>query len=119
MALAGAGCAGASVTQRSPTGPLPEGPPVVTLGGAGATPTILHIYSREQATFVNDDSRSHEIVNDRALSEDPGCDGVAVGVLEPRESRKAAVLPNGIACYYRDARDPGNVAFKGLVLMHY
>jgi hypothetical protein len=119
MALAGAGCAGASVTQRSPTGPLPEGPPVVTLGAAGSTPTILHIYSREQATFVNEDSRSHEIVNDRALSEDPGCDGVAVGVLEPRESRKAAILPNGIACYYRDARDPGNVAFKGLVLMHY
>jgi hypothetical protein len=119
LTLLASGCAGASVSTRIPTGPSDEGPPVVTLSASGARPTILHIYSREQATFVNGDSRPHEVVNDRARSGDPGCDGVGVGVLQPAESRKAAVLPNGIVCYYRDAADPGNVQFQGFVLMHY
>lgn len=119
LALAAAGCAGASVSTRVPTGPVTEEPPVVTLSAAGARPTILHIYSREQATFVNGDSRPHDIVLDRVRSPEAGCEGIGVGRLEPAESRKAAVLPNGIVCYYRDAANPQDVEFQGFVLMHY
>jgi plastocyanin len=120
VALVVAGCAGATVTTRNPTGSGPEVPPVVTLKAAGVEPTILHIFSREQATFVNNDGRPHDLVADRSRNEGvAGCDGVGVGLLQPGESRRAAVLPTGVVCYYRDAGDPQNVGFQGLVLMHY
>jgi hypothetical protein len=98
---------------------FPEVPPIVTITSAGAGPRELHIYSRDVATFVNNDSRSHDIRNDLAASGDTRCAIVGVGLLAPGESRQAQLQPSGVPCFYRDEGEPGNAALKGYVLVHY
>jgi hypothetical protein len=112
------GCAGASVGPSTPR-EFAEVPPVVTLTATGASPQVLHIYARDGASFVNSDARRHVVESDVTLNPDPGCAGVGVGELLPGESRKTPVLPSGIPCFYRDALDPTNEAYRGFVLTHY
>lgn len=98
---------------------FPDVPPVVTITSAGAGPRELHIFARDVATFVNDDTRPHEMRNDQAASRDARCSTVGVGLLAPGESRKAELQPSGVPCFYRDEREPGNAALQGYVLVHY
>ena len=120
LLLSAAGC-GRVATTTAPTGGATQttDAPFVTLSASGAKPQVLHIFSRELATFTNNDNRVHELRADVRLNEDARCTAVGVGVLQPGESRKAELLPSGIVCYYRDEREPSNAAFQGLVLMHY
>lgn len=113
------GCGGVSTGPLEIPAQFRDVPPVVTITSAGAGPRELHIYSRDVATFVNNDSRPHEIRNDLAASGDARCSSVGVGLLAPGESRNAQLQPSGVVCFYRDERDPGNPALKGYVLVHY
>jgi len=101
------------------TNPIPDVPPVVTLTRTGASPHELHIFARDVATFVNQDDRVHEMRADAHLNNDARCDTVSVGLLQPGESKKAQLQPSGVVCFYRDERDPNNVALQGYVLTHY
>jgi hypothetical protein len=107
-----------STTSPQPSAP-PEIPPVVTITSTGADPRELHIYAKDVATFVNHDERAHEIRSDPAQNNDPRCDTISVGALEPGQTRKAELQPSGIVCFYRDERDPTNFRLKGYVLAHY
>ncbi len=108
-----------SQTTVTVTNPIPDVPPVVTLSRAGASPRELHIFARDVATFVNQDDRPHDMRSDAHLNNDPRCDTVAVGLLQPGESKKAQLQPTGVVCFYRDERDPENAALQGYVLTHY
>ena len=66
----GTACGQAKTTTRIPDGPIL--PPVVTFTAAGADPLQLHLYTKEGVTFVNQDSRSHEVRFDSARSTDAG-----------------------------------------------
>lgn len=113
-------CSGSSAGP-SRTDPVqqPDVPPIVTITAAGASPTELHIYAKDVASFVNSDSRPHDIRADPRLNYDGRCGVVGVGLLNPGESRKEELQPTGIVCYYRDELDPANVKLQGYVLVHY
>ncbi len=91
----------------------------MTITAQGASPQVLHIFSRDVATFVNSDGRPHEIRSDLRRSADVRCATVGVGLLQPGETRKAELQPSGVPCFYRDERDPDNPALQGYVLAHY
>jgi hypothetical protein len=113
-------CGGSSAgPSRVVTTEPPEGPPIVTITASGVSPRELHIYAKDVATFVNNDRVAHDMRTDLSQNLDPACDVVGVGLLQPGESRKAELQPSGIPCYYRDNRDPNNLALKGYVLAHY
>jgi hypothetical protein len=114
-----AACAGSSAGPSRTVVQEPEAPPIVTFTGTGASPTELHIYAQDVATFVNSDSRPHQVGADPRLNYDSRCSVIAVGLLNPGESRKEELQPSGIVCYYRDELDPTNAKLQGYVLVHY
>lgn len=109
-------CGQAKTTTRIPDGPIL--PPVVTFTAAGADPLQLHLYTQEGVTFVNRDSRSHEVRFDAARSTDAACASIAVGTLEAGQQRTTPLLPGFALCYYGVAEAPQDARFQGVVVTH-
>jgi hypothetical protein len=108
-----------TVSDGGTTTPVPAEPTVVKITTQGASPQVLHIFTRDAATFVNEDDRPHDIRSDPRQNADSRCSTVGVGLLQPGETKLAALQPSGIACFYRDEREPDNPALQGYVLAHY
>ena len=112
-----AGCGtGPSAVRPSPE-PTPLVEPVVTIAANGVTPQVLHIAADTGITFVNRDTRAHEIRSDPhpAHSE---CALMNLGPVEGGQSRETAKIVSGQGCGYHAEGDPASRAFQGFVLAH-
>ena len=116
VALLLASCGGASVT-TAPGTPTPTIAAVVKITPEGVVPSLLHMFQRGNLTFVNNDSRTHVVRRDPG-DVDPRCGIVAVGIVLPGERRQTEELPPGLNCAYLDGNDPGNGAFRGVIVTH-
>jgi hypothetical protein len=98
----------------------PSTPPVpaaVKITSAGVVPPLLHLFERAGVTFANNDSRAHDVRADPG-NVDSRCTRVGVGVIQPSERRRTDELPPGLNCAYLDGADPGNGAFRGVIITH-
>jgi hypothetical protein len=105
-----------SDTPPSPE-PTPLVEPVVSIGATGVTPQILHILGDTGITFINRDTRAHEIRSDPH----PGhteCALMNLGPIPGGSSRETVKIVSGQGCGYHVEGDPASRSFQGFVLAH-
>jgi hypothetical protein len=117
-ALHFSGCGGvadAPVAPSSPTSPS-EAPShrwplhaVITLTPDGPEPSSVVINIGGSVTFVNRDTRPHEIVSDPYLRHEECPPINRVGLLQPGQQRDSAVFEAVRGCGFHDHLDPAGV----------
>ncbi len=89
--------------------------PTVTITASGASPKTLMVPRGTQVTFVNDDSRTHQMNSDPhpTHGECPELD--AVGFLAAGQRKQTGNLNTARACGYHDHNQPTNSALHGTI----
>jgi len=118
-AIAGAcgGGSGSTPTTPSPTPtPGPTGS-TITINASGASPRELTVAPGTRVTFVNNDSRAHQMASD-PHPEHFDCPEINdVGLLTPGQSRQTGNLVTTGSCGFHDHDDPDREALKGRIII--
>lgn len=113
------GCGGSS-TPTSPStgsggGTVTSGA-TITIGADGAvSPAQVTISVGQGVTFVNSDSRSHDMNSDPHPAH-TDCPTINVGQLAPGQTRVTGALTTARTCGYHDHANPQNASLKGTVV---
>jgi len=90
---------------------------IVRISGAGASPRDVRVEVGQQVMFVNDDSRSHEMLSDPHPLH-TGCPEINdVGELAPGQSRMTAIFRASRNCGFHDNRQDTNAALRGTIVV--
>jgi plastocyanin len=119
-AAGAAACAGGS-SSGSTAAPTPGAPAsstaTITLTSSGASPKTVTISAGGQVTFINSDSRTHNMQSD-PHPEHTDCPELAqVGFLTPGQSRTSGNLNIVRTCGYHDHDDFSNTRFQGNIVI--
>ncbi len=104
------------------TTPPPTTPPTdsatITIGSTGAvSPASVTITRGGRVTFINNDSRSHDMTSD-PHPEHTTCPEInSVGFLNPGQSRTTGNLNTARTCTYHDHNLPANAGLKGTIII--
>src|SRR5690349_9681253 len=124
-----AACGGSSPT--SPSGGGSGGTVVVKSSGSVATvgatitiganstvsPSQVTVAVGQSVTFVNSDSRSHDMESDPHPAH-TSCPSIAnVGLLQPGQSKTTFGFANAGSCGYHDHNDSANSALMGRIVV--
>ena len=102
----------------SPTGPSGGSPgpsgATITIGSNGVvSPTQVSISTGQSVTFINNDSRSHEMASDPHPTH-TNCPPInAVGVLAAGQTKLTNAFTTAGSCGFHDHGDPNNANLKG------
>jgi plastocyanin len=121
FALAVAACGGGS----SPSGPSPApggggggGTPIetntITIGASGADPRAITIGVGSRVTFVNNDTRSHDM-NSGPHPEHTQCPELNVGPVPAGQSRESRPFTAAKTCSFHDHELPTSTSLQGTV----
>jgi plastocyanin len=117
-AVACGSSSGKSPTSPQAGSPAPSGA-TITISNTGAvSPTSVDIAAGQSVTFINQDSRNHEMASDPhpAHSDCPQIN--AVGVLAPGQTRLTNGLTTARTCGFHDHGDPDNTKLHGSIVIH-
>lgn len=82
--------------------PAPTGPPTISITAAGMDPLEITIDVGQRVTFVNNDTRPHDVVGGRDPS-NPDCpEIVQAGFLTPGQRGETGVFTRPRTCEYHD-----------------
>lgn len=115
-----AGCGGSS-SPTSPSGGSGGGTvtsgATITIGADGAvSPAQVTISVGQSVTFVNSDSRSHDMDSDpHPVHTD--CPTMNVGPLVTGQTKATGALTTARTCGYHDHSNPQNASLKGTVII--
>ncbi len=115
------GCGGSS-SPTSPSGGSGGGGTVtsgatITIGADGAvSPAQVTISVGQSVTFVNSDSRSHEMDSDPHPAH-TDCPTMNVGPLPAGQTKATGALTTARTCSYHDHSSPQNASLKGTVVI--
>ena len=115
-ALALTACGGADRT-TSPT-PNPGGSTggaTITITSAGVSPQNVTVVRGAQVTFVNNDTRAHEIRSDPHPNHGDCPEINQVGVVQSRNNRQTGNLMTVRACGFHDHGDASNSSLQGAI----
>jgi plastocyanin len=114
MVLGGA-CGGGATSSPTPTPtPTPTGT-TITITNNTVSPSTLTISRGQQVTFVNNDSRAHEMTSD-PHPEHTDCPELnQVGHLEPGQQRASGNLNTARRCGFHDHLNSGINGLKGSI----
>jgi len=131
IVLAAAACGGGSSgTSNTPTNPSPATttttpptttPPVqtttITITASGVSPQRITVSPGTRVTFVNNDSRQHEMNSDPhpTHGDCPPIDDV--GFLAPGQSKQTGNLNTVRTCGYHDHNQPDTANLKGQIVI--
>jgi plastocyanin len=120
VAVALGGCGGSGGSPSAPATPAsPAAPPslTVTITATGVVPRELSVPLGSEVTFVNQDSRSHQMMSDPHPLH-TGCVEInAVGMLARGESRTTAPLTARKSCGFHDNMRDGESSLRGVILV--
>ena len=107
--------------QPTPT-PTPSPTPsassaTVTITSSGVSPKSVTISVGDRVTFVNNDSRFHEMLSDPHPSHTDCPPMDDVGALAPGQSRQTGVFTTARSCSYHDHGNPGNSSLQGTIVI--
>lgn len=90
----------------------------VTLTSGGATAKSVTIAVGQSVTFVNNDTRSHEIASD-PHPQHGSCPSIenGLGTIGAGQTKVTHAFANAGTCTYHDHLDDGNSAFKGTIVV--
>jgi plastocyanin len=120
-----AGCSGSrTAVPAAPTpvanpspAPAPAGPPTVTITAAGMNPLEITIAVGQTVTFVNNDSRPHDVTGG-VDPDHPECPEILVaGFITPGQARQTGVFTTARTCEYHDHSALGVAAFQGRIII--
>ena len=119
--LAAAFAAAAISCSKSDSGTSPSTPPTatttITITSGGVTPKNIVISRGSRVTFVNNDSRAHDMESD-PHPEHTDCPEInSVGVLNAGQNRQTGNLNTARTCGFHDHIDFGNNNLKGSILI--
>ena len=103
---------------KGTTAPTPPTPTTtITITSAGVDPRRIVVARGSQVTFVNNDSRIHDMQSDPHPEHDDCPELQTVGALRPGESRQSANLNTVRTCTYHDNQNEGNNALRGSIVI--
>jgi len=93
----------------------PAGPPTVSITGTGFSPAEITVSVGERVTFINNDSRAHDILGgvDHQNRECPEIDTAAF--LVPGQRRDTEPFTASGTCNFHDHTQLGNPAYQGKI----
>ena len=124
IAAAAAGCGGNSnapsggvtvIVRDGGTGPSAA---TITITSAGANPKSVTIAAGQAVTFVNSDSRSHEMASD-PHPQHGSCPSMeaGLGTLTAGQTKVTHAFANAGTCGFHDHLDPSNGGFIGSIVV--
>ena len=106
----------ASCGDESPTAPS-TGSATITFSATGVTPTEVRIPAGGRVTFVNNDTRSHDVSSD-PITVHTDCPPInAVGTVTPGQSRNTGVLNVVRTCGFHDHTNETDPRWKGRIVV--
>ena len=98
-----------------PPGPPP--PAVVTITAGGFSPSEVSTTVGSRVTFVNNDTRPHDMLGgpDHTRLDCPEVD--VVGFIVPGQTRETGVFTVARTCDSHDHNNVGNAAFQGRIIV--
>jgi len=111
-----AACGGGSTGTPSPSPtPSPGGAATITIANNAVSPRSITVARGSQVTFVNNDSRTHQMFSN-PHPEHTDCPEINdVGFLNPGQSRQSGNLNTARRCGFHDHGNPDNAALKGTI----
>jgi len=114
LAVAAAGC---SKSDDTPVTPSPTPTNTITITSAGVTPKTVTVTRGSQVTFVNNDSRRHDMESD-PHPEHTDCPEInQVGVLNPQQNKQTGNLVIARSCGFHDHEDALNAGLRGTIVV--
>ena len=121
VAALAVGCGGdSSSSPSSPsTTPPPTGPPTatttITITGSGVSPQNITVTAGSRVTFVNNDSRTHEMNSDPHPAHTDCPEINAVGFLAAGQSKQTDALNTRRTCGFHDHNQPSTTSLQGTI----
>jgi plastocyanin len=118
LAAGACGGGGGSSTPSAPgTNPPSGGTLTVTISAAGVSPRSLQVPLGGRVTFVNNDTRTHQIMSDpNPLHND--CPSInEIATIGPGQTRQTASLDVRRTCGYHDHMNPTETALQGALMI--
>jgi plastocyanin len=113
--LVAAGACGGSLPAPSGGGDGGADGPTITITASGVSPKTLTVMRGTQVTFVNSDTRTHEMNSDPHPTHG-GCPEIdAVGFLSPGQRKQTGNLNAVRNCGYHDHNQPTNSGLQGTI----
>ena len=101
----------------APAPPPPAGPPTVSITPSGMIPLDITIAVGQRVTFVNNDTRAHDLVGGVDPSH-PDCPEITLaGFLTPGQSRDTGAFTTARTCEYHDHTQLSVAAFQGRIII--
>jgi plastocyanin len=121
-ALVALGACGGGGSPSSPTNPGTGSPgPVgatITIGANGAvSPAQVTISTGQSVTFVNNDSRLHDMTSDPHPTHTDCPQTNTVGVLSPGQSKTSNAYTSARTCGFHDHNTPEITALQGRIVI--
>ena len=105
-------------TTTPPTTTTPTDSATITISATGSvSPTTVTITRGGRVTFVNNDSRSHDMASDPHPEHTTCTELNQVGFLNSGQSRTSGNLNTARTCAYHDHNLPGNASLKGTIVI--
>ena len=89
----------------------------IRVSAAGVSPRDVSVEVGQQVMFVNDDTRSHEMMSDPHPTHGSCPEINDVGDLAPGQSRMTAVFRGSRNCGFHDNRQDANAALRGTIVV--
>jgi plastocyanin len=114
-ALAAGACGGGGGSSPSApaTNPPSDNSLTVTISAAGVSPRSLQVPLGGRVTFVNNDTRTHQVMSD-PNPQHSDCPSInAIATISPGQTRQTASLDVRRTCGYHDHMNPSETALQG------
>lgn len=110
------GGGGGGVTVISRDGGTGTSGATVTITSAGVSPSSVTVAGGQSVTFINNDSRSHEIASN-PHPQHGSCPSIEAGLatLAPGQTRTTHAFANAGTCGYHDHLNDSNRALQGTI----
>lgn len=113
-------CGGSDGPSPGPS-PTPGGPggtiaATITITSAGVSPKTVTVAAGSRVTFVNNDSRPHDMNSD-PHPEHTDCPEISVGNIQPGASATTQNLTRVRSCGYHDHNQPSVTSLQGTIII--
>lgn len=106
---------GNGATSPTPNPGGSTGGATITITSSGVSPRNVTIVRGAQVTFVNSDTRAHEMRSDPHPNHTDCPEINQVGTIQPGNNRQTGNLPTARTCGFHDHSDPDNSALRGTI----
>ena len=96
----------------------PRTDPTVTITATGVSPVDSHLDHPVTVKFVNRDTAPHRPEAAPEVGNGDCPEMAQAGTIAPGETGTVTINKAGYICSFRDALQPSNVAFKGILVIH-